>query len=514
MTATPHNGKEEDFQLFMRLLDSDRFEGNFRPGVHAVDASDMMRRMVKEAAVASSTKRRCFLSARRTPSTISSATKKRRFTRKSPSMSAKSSIGPRPSKIMAGRAPSALRSTILQRRLASSPEAIYQSLASTPRTARRPLREEVKLLKRGEGAKLEFASGLPMLESDDDIEDFEDRPGDGVRGRRRRYRDQATAAQTIAELELEIDRSAASLKQLAGRVRNSGNDRKWEQLSSLLQENEHMFDEYGNRRKLVIFTEHRDTLNYLCRSHHTRCSVFRKPSSRSAGECSESNAKDAQDRFTHDKDTLVLIATDAAGEGINLQQAHLMVNYDLPWNPNRLEQRFGRIHRIGQTNVCHLWNLVAGETREGDVFRRLLEKLEVERDALGGAVFDVLGKAIEGRRLRDLLQEAILYGNQPEVRARLKEKVEGALDHARLRELIEDRSLEHETMDTSRVREIRATMERANARRLQPYFIAVVLPRRVCAPGRKASRTGEQAVRNHARAGRHSQSRSPNRHTE
>ncbi|HQZ67479.1 MAG TPA: DUF3883 domain-containing protein [Planctomycetaceae bacterium] len=122
--------------------------------------------------------------------------------------------------------------------------------------------------------------------------------------------------------------------------------------------------------------------------------------------------------------------------------------------------------------MCHLWNVVAGETREGDVFRRLLEKQEVEREALGGAVFDVLGKAIEGRRLRDLLQEAILDGNQPEVRARLKEKVEGALDHARLRELIEDRSLEHETMDTSRVREIRATMERASARRLQPYFIA------------------------------------------
>ena len=72
----------------------------------------------------------------------------------------------------------------------------------------------------------------------------------------------------------------------------------------------------------------------------------------------------------------VLLATDAAGEGINLQRAHLMVNYDLSWNPNRLEQRFGRIHRIGQTEVCHLWNLVADETREGDVYRKLLDKLE------------------------------------------------------------------------------------------------------------------------------------------
>ena len=81
-------------------------------------------------------------------------------------------------------------------------------------------------------------------------------------------------------------------------------------------------------------------------------------------------------RSGHDPQVQVLLATDAAGEGINLQRAHLMVNYDLPWNPNRLEQRFGRIHRIGQTEVCHLWNLVADETREGDVYRRLLEKLE------------------------------------------------------------------------------------------------------------------------------------------
>ena len=128
----------------------------------------------------------------------------------------------------------------------------------------------------------------------------------------------------------------------------------------------------------------------------------------------------AQEAFKHDPEVQVLLATDAAGEGINLQRAHLMVNYDLPWNPNRLEQRFGRIHRIGQTEVCHLWNLVAEETREGDVYRKLLEKLEEARKALGGQVFDVLGKLqFEGRPLRDLLIEAIRYGDQPEVRARL-----------------------------------------------------------------------------------------------
>ena len=98
------------------------------------------------------------------------------------------------------------------------------------------------------------------------------------------------------------------------------------------------------------------------------------------------------ERFMTDKDLLVLIANDAAGEGVNLQRGHLMVNYDLPWNPNKIEQRFGRIHRIGQTEVCHLWNLVAHETREGEVYRTLLEKIEEARKALGGQVFDVLGK--------------------------------------------------------------------------------------------------------------------------
>ena len=169
---------------------------------------------------------------------------------------------------------------------------------------------------------------------------------------------------------------------------------------------------------------------------------------------------------------LVLVATDAAGEGINLQRAHLMVNYDLPWNPNRIEQRFGRIHRIGQTEVCHLWNLVAEETREGEVYRTLLKKLEMERTALGGAVFDVLGKAIGGAELRQLLIEAIRYGERTEVKERLKRKVEDALDRTRLVGLLEEKALVHESMDTARVFKIREDMERAEARRLQPHFIA------------------------------------------
>lgn len=180
----------------------------------------------------------------------------------------------------------------------------------------------------------------------------------------------------------------------------------------------------------------------------------------------------AQERFLHDPEVRVLLATDAAGEGINLQRAHLMVNYDLPWNPTRLEQRFGRIHRIGQTEVCHLWNLVAVETREGDVYRRLLEKIENAREALGGQVFDVLGKLLfDGRPLRDLLIDAIRYGDRPDVRARLEQAIEHGGDREHIQELIEGHALAQDTMDAGRVARVREEMERAAARRLQPHYI-------------------------------------------
>ena len=148
-----------------------------------------------------------------------------------------------------------------------------------------------------------------------------------------------------------------------------------------------------------------------------------------------------------------------------------MVNYDLPWNPNRLEQRFGRIHRIGQTEVCHLWNMVAAETREGDVFQRLFEKLDVERQALGGRVFDILGEVFEEKSLRDLLIEAIRYGEDPETRARLLRRVEGALDTDHLKAIIHRNALCEEVMDEQRLFAVKEEMEKAEARKLQPYFI-------------------------------------------
>ncbi|HWP62980.1 MAG TPA: helicase-related protein, partial [Candidatus Binatia bacterium] len=261
------------------------------------------------------------------------------------------------------------------------------------------------------------------------------------------------------------------LERLAAEVRRLGTDAKWRELSELLAESPEMTDAAGSRRKLVVFTEHRDTLDYLVDRLGT---LLGRPEAIVAihGGLARRARRAAEARFKNDPEALILVATDAAGEGINLQRAHLMVNYDLPWNPNRLEQRFGRIHRIGQTEPCYLWNLVAIETREGDVYARLLEKLAQAAEDLGGQVFDVVGELTFGERsLRDLLIEAIRSGSSPAARAELERAIEVALDRRYLEDLLEARALGAEVLDTSRVRSVREAMDRANARRLQPHFI-------------------------------------------
>ncbi len=466
MTATPHNGKEEDFQLFLALLDGDRFEGRFRDGVHVVDTSDIMRRMVKENLYRFDGTRlfpeRCAYTVTYKLSDLEADLYERvtQYVRQEFNRADALEDGKRKGTV-------GFALTILQRRLASSPEAIYQSLRRRRERLEKRLREE-ELCQRGQMVRLAVGSEVPAV-TEEDLDDLDDAPSAEREALEEAIVDQATAARTIEELKAEIA-ILSNLEKLAQRVRLSGRDKKWEELSELLQENPHMFDPKGLRRKLIVFTEHRDTLNDLERRIRT---LLGRPEAVVVihGGMGREERKKAEAAFLHDPEVQILVATDAAGEGVNLQRAHLMVNYDLPWNPNRIEQRFGRIHRIGQTEVCHLWNLVAEETREGDVYLTLLRKLEVERQALGGAVFDVLGKAVSGKALRELLIEAIRYGERSDVRARLTQKVETALDRRHLQELLEERSLARDVMDTTRVMEIRREMERAQARRLQPHFI-------------------------------------------
>lgn len=470
LTATPHNGKEEDFQLFMRLLDADRFEGKFRDGVHKVDVSDLMRHLVKEQLYKFDGTplfpERLAYTANYQLSGLEETLYHEVTDYVSEEFNRADALENHGRKGTVGFA-----LTTLQRRLASSPEAIYQSLKRRRERLERRA-QEVQTARENQDTPAHLwsdALALPTL-SAEDLDDLDDAPGSELEEIEERLVDQASAARTLAELEVEIS-MLARLEALALQVRRGGTDRKWEELASLLHRRT-MFDAHGQRFKLVIFTEHRDTLNYLAERIRTMLGQPEAVVTIHGGLSREERSK-AQTAFTHDAATAILIATDAAGEGINLQRAHLMVNYDLPWNPNRIEQRFGRIHRIGQTEVCHLWNLVANETREGAVFHTLLKKLEAERDALGGQVFNVLGKVrFNNRPLRDLMVEAIRYGERPDVRSRLSQVVADALDHSHLQDLLEDRALAHEIMDVARVFRVRADMERAAARRLQPHFIA------------------------------------------
>src|SRR2546422_1013179 len=280
MTATPHNGKEEDYQLFMALLDGDRFEGRFRDGVHTADVSDLMRRMVKESllkfdATPLFPERIAYTVAYKLSDREAQLYRevtdyvREEFNRAEALQNDK----------RAGTVGFAL--TILQRRLASSPEAIYQSLRRRRERLESRLRE-LELLQRGGEVAPAIAAAVPVLDAED-VEDLEDAPDNEVEAAEEEILDQATAARTIAELKAEIE-TLKRLEALALTVRRSGEDRKWRELASLLgeiftpgaiasgvPEREARTDGGGEmprpvasaRQKLVLFTEHRDTLNYL-----------------------------------------------------------------------------------------------------------------------------------------------------------------------------------------------------------------------------------------------------------
>ncbi len=464
MTATPHNGKEADFQLFLSLLDSDRFFGRFRDGVHKVDVSDLMRRMVKERLVKFDgtplfPERRAY-TAKYELSTPEAALYEAVTEYVREEMNKADQIQNEQRRRNVGFA-----LTSIQRRLASSPEAIFQTLRR--RRMRLQARvEEERLRLRGISAN--GAATLVEVSEPPAVDDEDDYSAEAWETTEEEVTNQSTAARTIGELESEC----ATLERLEEQARGvvlSGTDKKWEELSTLLQSKE-MRDRDGQQRKLIIFSEYKDTITYLLDRIR---GLLGDPGAvvTITGSTPRDARRNVQELFRNDPRVRVLVATDAAGEGVNLQNANLMVNYDLPWNPNRIEQRFGRIHRIGQTEICHLWNMVALGTREGDVFLRLFEKIENERKALGGQVFDILGEVFEEVSLRDLLIRAIRGEGGSGRSTTVLPELDDAFDPERLRDIIERNALAAEMLDEQRLFAVREEMEKAEAQKLQPFFI-------------------------------------------
>ena len=275
--------------------------------------------------------------------------------------------------------------TILQRRLASSLCAIRKSLERR-RDRLRDLYEKGSLIQEGYTADASI--------DEDYIEDLEE---EERWKKEEELLEKLTSAETLEELKDEIEK-LESLVAMAKEVENKGVEIKLNELKKVM-ESEKLQE---TKTKLLIFTESKDTLEYLVKKL--------KSWGYSVAYIHGGMSLDARIKAETDfrNQAQIMVSTEAGGEGINLQFCWLMVNYDIPWNPNRLEQRMGRVHRYGQKHEVHIYNLVAKDTREGQILSKLFEKLSKIRSHLGSdRVFDVIGEVLVGKSLKDLIIEAI-----------------------------------------------------------------------------------------------------------
>ncbi len=405
LTATPHHGDDDRFAHFVRLLDPDIFPEPHRLADKAGEIRrDIMRlgpdcpwalRRLKED-LKDLNGRRLFPD--RYAHTVTFQLNREEYDLYKAVTAYINEFLPQAS----GRRKQsvALARTVLQRRLASSTMAIHQSLW-------RRLEKQKKLL-----AELEVLSPSQranrLAQIQGRISDTEQEEDDLDEAERDLLVDDATAALELDQLRAEIAALGEVLAR-SKRLKDKGPDADSKLAALQMSLKKAEFHELQDGRgKLLIFTEHRDTLNHL-RDHlerwgYSTCEIH--------GGMNPQERKRAQENFRVSRQ--ICVATEAAGEGINLQFCHLMINYDLPWNPTRLEQRLGRIHRIGQDRECHAFNFVAAESDEGQpviegrILQRLLEKLEQMRAVLADRVFDVVGEilSLNDVNLAEMLREA------------------------------------------------------------------------------------------------------------
>ncbi len=403
LTATPHHGDDDRFAHFVRLLDQDLFPephrladkaGEIRRDILRLgpDCPWALRRLKEDLKDIQG--RRLFPD--RHAHTVTFRLNREEYDLYKAVTAFINRFLPQAS----GRkkASVALARTVLQRRLASSTYAICESIRRRLERQEAILKELEELPPAQQARRLAQLQGR-LLDAEQDEDDLDDETRD-------RLVDEVTAAVELDQLRAEIAALRDLLSQ-ARRVREHAADTKLAALRECLQRAQ--FSELRDGRgKLLVFTEHRDTLAYL--SEHLRrwgysvCEIH--------GGMKPHERKRAQEEFR--TRAQICVATEAAGEGINLQFCHLMINYDLPWNPTRLEQRLGRIHRIGQERECHVFNFVASDSEEGQpiiegrILHRLLEKIEQMREVLADRVFDVIGEvlSLNDVNLPEMLREA------------------------------------------------------------------------------------------------------------
>ena len=354
--------------------------------------------------------------------------------------------------------------SVFQRRLASS---TYAMMRSFERRVER-LDEVIERVKEGRLTPQELQSAQQRL-----LDPFEDSTADeetassGREGHEPEEDRLVQLIRTTSLVELEEERrEVVSLLELASSVLASGQESKFQTLREFLLKPEYRGE------KLIVFTEHRDTLDWLRR--RLEAMGFTDKIAAIHGGMDFRQREVEVDRFRRSTDeggAQYLVATDAAGEGINLQFCWLMVNYDVPWNPARLEQRMGRIHRFGQKHdPVIIVNLIANNTREGLVIGTLLRKLDViRRELKSDKVFDVVGRVFENVSIASYLAEALVQDNAADAAKRL----EGRLTREQVDAITErDRMRFGDGGDVKReLTRLRAATEQEALRRLLPGYV-------------------------------------------
>ena len=302
------------------------------------------------------------------------------------------------------RSAARLAMSVFQRRLASSTYALMRSFER--RLAKLDgIIEDVSSGRLTTEQLLSLQERLPVRDIDEDKTADEEQAEDGLEENEAAELDvmSAVVARNLGDLEAERNQ-VRELLDLARKVYDRGEDSKFDELREVIR------DPLWRDEKILVFTEHRDTLNFIVRTLEAMGFAGKVAQIHGAMDYRERQEQvDFFDRPTADGGAAYMICTDAAAEGINLQRAcWLMVNYDIPWNPARLEQRMGRIHRYKQNHEVRIINLVAGKTREGRVLKTLLDKLEKIRKELNSdKVFDVIGRLFEGVSLKDYLEKSV-----------------------------------------------------------------------------------------------------------
>lgn len=462
LTATPHKGDPENFSLFLQLLDKDAF-------AHVRSIQDAMAegrapfylRRTKEAMIYFPTQKDDGtwttkpIFTRRIVNTVSFAIDGKEFdlyrdvTRMVKSISARAAAQDPPDP--RARAMGFLMA-LYQRRLASSTAALQASLQ----------RRAENLTKKLAGADEMLKEGPLDLPDDEEWEELEEAEREIFE--RRAEAVMLTRNRELANAEIvELRRLAAEAQGVIDR----GEEAKLSRLKQLLEE-EGFFKDPG--QQLLIFTEYKDTLDYLKDRLETwGFRVGAIHGSMHTGSREEPGTRLFAEQEFREGRTQILVATEAAGEGINLQICHVMVNYDIPWNPNRLEQRMGRIHRYGQAVDCLIFNFVATNTIEGRVLSRLLEKLREIRDALDSdSVFNVVGEVYPASHIEKIFRDyyAGKLGDED-----MEERVLEPATEARFREICQN-ALEGLATKNLNIQMLVERRARAQEQRLVPENVA------------------------------------------